>query len=34
MPVSKLPVFIARYFTESVTQAEGEEETEATEDEE
>jgi hypothetical protein len=34
MPVSKLPVFIAPYFTENVTQAGGEEETEATEDEE
>lgn len=34
MPVSKLPIFIANYFTENVPQAAGEEETEATEDEE
>ena len=34
MPVSKLPIFVAHYFTENVTKAAGEEETEATEDEE
>jgi len=34
MPLSKLPIFIAHYFTQNVPQAAGEEETEATEDEE